>query len=168
MWLSKVADAINRVVQPVSRVIHSVGLVVLAAMMFLTFADVALRYIFNRPISGSFDLTELMMVVVACCGFAYCAVMKGHVNVDLVVSRLRQRNRAIVETITGLLGLTFLFLVTLQAFLYIKVMYLKGLVSAVLHIPVYPLVAVAAVGLAMLWLVLLADILNIISRAVRK
>lgn len=168
MWLSKVADAINRVVQPVSRVIHGVGLVVLAAMMFLTFADVTLRYIFNRPISGSFDLTELMMVAVACFGFAYCAIMKGHVNVDLVVSQLKPRGRAIMETVTGLLSLIFVFFVTWQAFLYIKVMYLKGLVSAVLHIPVYPLVAVAAVSLAMLWLVLLADVLNYLSRAVRK
>lgn len=168
MWLSRAADSINRVIQPVSRAIRSIGLVVLAAMMFLTFADVALRYVFNRPIIGSFDLTELMMVVVVCFGFAYCGVVKGHVNVDLVVSQLRQRSRAIVDTITGLLGFVFLFLITWQAFLYIKVIYLKGLISAVLHIPVYPFVAVAAIGLAVFCLVLLTDILDFLSKAVRK
>ena len=35
-----------------------------ALMMFITAADVLLRYIFNRPISGTMELTSYMMAVV--------------------------------------------------------------------------------------------------------
>lgn len=168
MWLSRAVDSINRVVQPISRAIHSVGLAVLVAMMLLTFADVALRYIFNRPIGGSFDITELMMVVVVSLGFAYCGVVKGHVSVDLLVSRIPERSRAIINTITSLIALGLLVLIAWQCFLYIKVIYLKELTSAVLHIPVFPLVAVVAIGLAVFCLVLLTDFIEFLSKAIGK
>ena len=168
MWISRAADSVNRVVQPVGRVLHSVGLAALAAMMFLIFADVGLRYIFNRPIGGSFDLTELLMIIVVSFGFAYCAIVKGHVTVDLLVSRLPQRVREIINTITGLLGFRLMALIAWQGFLYIKVMYIKGQTTPALPIPLYPFVAVVAVGLAVFCLALLANFIDFLSKAVRK
>ena len=168
MWLSRAVIAINKVVHPISRAIHSVGLAVLVAMMLLTFFDVALRYVFNRPIGGSFDLTEVMMAVVVSLGLAYCAVVKGHVTVDLVVSRIPQQSRAIINVITGLLSLSLLVLIAWQGFTYIKVIYIKGLTTPALPIPVYPFVAVVAVGLAVFCLVLLTDFLDFLSKAVKK
>jgi len=168
VWISKAADSVNRVVQPIGRVIYYVGLVALAAMMFLIFADVGLRYVFNRPIGGSFDLTELLMIMVVSFGFAYCAIVKGHVTVDLLMSRIPQRGRDIINVITGLLSFGLLALISWQCFLYIKVMYIKGQTTPALPIPLYPFVAVVAVGLAVFCLVLLAQFIDFLSKAVRK
>lgn len=168
MWLSKAADSLNRVVRPASGAIHSVGVGVLALMMLLTASDVTLRYVFNRPIVGAFDLTEYMMPIVVAFGLAYCAVMKGHVRVDLVVARFPQRAQAIIDSITGLLGLGLFSLITWQCCVYIKVLFDSKLASAVLLIPAFPFVGVVAFGSALLTLVLLADFLDFLSQAVRR
>ena len=168
MWLSKAADSFNRVVRPVSGVFHSIGIGVLAVMMLLTASDVALRYVFNRPISGSFELTEYMMAIVIAFGLAYCAVAKGHVRVGLVVDRFPQRAQAIIDSVTGLLGLGLFSVITWQCVLQVKIQFDSGLTSAVLFIPAFPFVAVVAFGSAMLCLVILADFFDSLSQAVRR
>ena len=168
MWLSKAANWFNRVVRPASGVLHSVGVGVLVVMMLLTASDVTLRYVFNQPISGSFDLTEYMMTIVVAFGLAYCAVMKGHVRVDLVVDRLPQRAQAIIDTITSLLALGLFSLITWQCFVHAKLLFASGVTSSVLLIPAFPFVGVVAVGIALLTLVLLAHFLDFLSQAVRR
>jgi len=168
MWLSKAADSLYKVVRPVSVAFHSVGIGVLTAMMFLTGADVTLRYVFNRPITGSFELTAYMMAIIVSFGLAYCAVMKGHVRVDFVISRFAQRTRAIINSITGLLGFGLFSVATWQFSLYIKEMFDSGQSSVVLLIPAFPFVAVVALGSAILCLVLLAEFLDFLSQAVRQ
>ena len=168
MWLSKAADSLNRVVRPASQVIHSVGLGVLVAMMLLTFADVALRYVFNRPIVGSFDLTEYMMAIFVSLGLAYCTIVRGNVRIDLVVSRLRQQRRAFLDVITCLLSLGLFSLIAWQCFVYVKLLFTSKLTSTVLLIPAFPFVAVVALGILVLCLVLLTNLLDFLSKAVGK
>ena len=50
-------------------------------MMLLTFVDVVARYLFNRPIRGAFEVTELMLLVLIFAGL------------PLVSSRRRARRR---------------------------------------------------------------------------
>ena len=168
MWLSKAADALNKVIRPVSKWFHSIGVGILAVMMFLTAADVALRYVLNKPLLGAFDLTEYMMAIIVSCGLAYCAIKKGHVKVDLVVSRFPQRVQAIIDTITGLLGLILFSLISWQCFVYMKLQLASGVTSSVLLIPVFPFVGVVGLGSALLTIVLLSDFLNYLSRAVSR
>ena len=41
---------------------------ILFCMMTLTFVDVVLRYVFNRPLRGGFEVTELMLLVLIFAG----------------------------------------------------------------------------------------------------
>jgi len=168
MWLTRAANWLNRIVRPISGVIHSVGLGVLGLMMLLTASDVTLRYVFNRPIGGSFDLTVYMMTIVVAFALAYCAVQKGHVRVDFVVDRLPQRAQAIIDSATGLLGLGLVSLISWQCFINIKAQYIQNVESSVLHIPTFPFVGVVALGIACFTLVLLADFLDFLSQAVKR
>ena len=43
--------------------INNVASFLLASMMFLTAIDVALRYIFQRPITGTYEIIEFMMAI---------------------------------------------------------------------------------------------------------
>lgn len=168
MLLNRVAYSADRVISKISRWLHSVGVSILAAMMLLTFADVALRYVFNRPISGSYELTEFMMAVLLTFGIAYCAVVKGHVTVDVVVSRFPQRVQAIIDSITCLLGLSLFSLITWQCAVLIKDRLELGLTSQVLYIPTFPFVGVVALGSAVFCLVLITHLLDYLSKAVKK
>ncbi|HUU65585.1 MAG TPA: TRAP transporter small permease [Dehalococcoidales bacterium] len=168
MWLSKLAETVNRLVHPAVAVLHGAGVGVLAAIMVLTASDVILRYVFNRPIVGSFDLTEYMMAIVVSFSLAYCAFFKGHVSVDIVVSRLPRRAQAVIDGITGLLGIILFSLITWQSFVYMKLLFDSGLKSTVLLIPRFPFAGLVCLGSAFLTVVLVADFLEFLSRAVRK
>ena len=168
MWLSKAADSLNRVVRPVTGVFLGVGVAVLVLMMFLTAADVTGRYVFNRPILGSVELTEFMMATVVAFCIAYCAVMKGHVRVEVIVSRLPQRAQAIIDSITCFVGLGLFSLITWQCFVNMKLLFASKLTSSVLLIPVFPFAGVVGIGSACLTLVLLTDFLDSLSQAVKK
>jgi len=168
MWLSRAADSLNKLVHPAVGVLHSAGVGVLAVLMLLTAGDVTLRYVFNRPIIGSYDLTEYMMAIVVSFGLAYCAFFKGHVRVDLVVSHFPRRVQAVIDSITGLLGVVLFSLITWQSFEYMTLLFDSGLKSTVLLIPRFPFVGLVCLGSAFLTIVLLANFLEYLSRAVRK
>ena len=168
MWLSRAADSLNKLVHPAVRVLHGAGVSVLAIMMVLTAGDVTLRYVFNRPIVGSLDLTEYMMAIVVSFGLAYCAFLKGHVRVDLVVSYLPQRVQAVIDSLTGLLGFILFSIITWQSFVYMEILIDSGLKSTVLLIPRFPFAGLVCLGSTFLALILLADFLEFLSQAVRK
>ena len=168
MWLNRVTDSLNKWVRPAVGVLHSAGVGVLALLMLLTASDVTLRYVFNRPIIGSYDLTEYMMAIVVSFGLAYCAFFKGHVSVDLIVSHFPQRVQAVIDSITGLLGVILFSLITWQAFIYMQLLFDSGLESTVLHIPRFPFVGLVCLGSAFLTIALLANFLEYLSQVVRK
>jgi len=168
MWLGKAADSLNKLVQPAARILHGVGVGILAVLMVLTASDVTLRYVFNRPIVGSLDLTEYMMAIVVSFGLAYCAFLKGHVSVDLIVSHLPQRTQATIDSITGLFSVILFSLITWQSYVYTQLLFASGLKSTVLLIPRFPFAAMVCLGSAFLTIVLLANFLEFLSQAVRK
>lgn len=166
MWLKNFTGALNKIARKASEVLHSVGLGVLAVMMFLTAFDVILRYVFNKPIMGSFELTEYMMAIVVAFSLAYCYVVKGHVTVDLVVGRFSQRIQAIIDSVTGFIGFGMFCLITWQSGLQTIIQRGSGLTSAVLLIPAFPFVAVVALGSAVLALAVLASFFESLSKVV--
>jgi len=168
MWLRKVTNFLTLIARPATRVLNSVAGGVLAAMMVLTGVDVTLRYIFNRPIAGSYEITEFMMPIVIAFGLAYCAFEKGHVRVDLLISRLPNRAQAVMNSIASLVFLGLFVLITWQTFLRAKGMIDTGLISEVLLIPVFPFVLTVTAGSAMICLVVLRDFFDYLSQALRK
>jgi TRAP-type C4-dicarboxylate transport system permease small subunit len=53
------------------------------ALMLLTCADVAGRYVFNQPVSGAFELTEMMLALLIFAGLPLVSLRNDHVTVDL-------------------------------------------------------------------------------------
>lgn len=168
MWLNRAAHFLERVAHPLSRVINNVGIGLVMVMMLLTVMDVSLRYLFNRPIPGAFELTGFMMAILVFFALAYTAIQRGHITIDLVVSRLPQRIQAVIYSITYFLSLGLFSLVTWRNVLQAKTTWLRSDVSADLLIPIAPFAFLVALGLAVLSLVLLVNLLHSLAQAVRK
>ncbi|MGE0799606.1 MAG: TRAP transporter small permease [Lautropia sp.] len=56
----------------------------LFAMMVLTFVDVVMRYFFNAPIRGGFEITEVMMAVLIFAGLPLVSRGHQHVTIDVL------------------------------------------------------------------------------------
>lgn len=60
------------------------SVVVMLAMMLLTAADVVARYVFNSPIKGAFELTEIGLALLVFLAMPLTTVSNEHVTVDLL------------------------------------------------------------------------------------
>src|SRR5262249_56391702 len=76
-------------------------------MTTVTVVDVAGRYLFNRPLPGSLELSELLMVFLVFGAFAVTELRGGHVDIDVVVLRLPPRLRALSESLAAVLSMGF-------------------------------------------------------------
>jgi len=166
--LQGIIDKFYKVIKPVSTVSNSIGMVALAVMMILTAVDVTLRKTLNMPIIGAYELIQFMMAITVAFGLAYCGVEKGHVTVDLVENRLSKRNRAVLNMVTGFLGLVIAILITWQTCVHITKLYDSKVLSQVLLIPIYPFVGLVAFGIALYALVLLVHFLEFIREGTNK
>jgi TRAP-type C4-dicarboxylate transport system permease small subunit len=165
--LDKAAHWVERVVFPLNEVMHKVGLGVLLLMMFLTVGDVVGRYFFNMPISGTFELTDFMLALVVFFAIGYTQVRRGHISIDVVVSRFSPRVQAIIDSITYLSSLGLFSLVTWQSAVHAHRLFEGHNVSGVLALPIYPFVIAVAVGSLLFCLVMLVDLLSSLAKTVK-
>ena len=74
------------------RVLHAsfgvLAALLLLAMTALTTLDVVGRYLFNSPVTGAFELTELMLAALIFAGLPLATERDEHVDVDLLDSFL--------------------------------------------------------------------------------
>jgi TRAP-type transport system small permease protein len=122
------------------RVIGIVAALILLGLMLLTAVDVVSRYIFNWPLRGAFELTELGLLVLIFAGLPLASRRGEHVTLDFIDRPLGPRLadvwRRTVEVIVGLiiLGLSW------QIWLKAGKINGYGDVTDVLRVPVGPFV----------------------------
>ena len=168
MWLQKVERVLTSIVAPTAKWANYVGGVVLLGMMALTGADVMLRYIFNSPVQGSFEVTELLMAVSIGLGLGYCALEKGHVRVDFLTMRLSKRGQTIADFVAYLVFMIMYIMIAWQTLYKAINQYKAHNISSVLYIPEYPFTLMLTFGCIILCLVLLRDVAVSLLEAIKK
>ena len=143
----------------------AVGMATLIPLMLLTFADVAMRGFLNKPIPGTFELSQYILSIFILLGAAYTQQTKGHVGVDFVTSRLRPRARAVCESFTTILSLIIIAVVVWQGWV---VGISEKTVSDQLRIPQYPFKLLVCVGGILLWTELLIDLIDSLGKLGRN
>lgn len=156
-----------KIIESISHAMNAVAMGVLAAMMLLTVADVSLRYVFNRPITGTTEMTEFMIVLVGFLGLAWCAVKGAHLKIDSVVSRFPPRLQAITDSFTYLIGLAICVIIGWRSLVEGIDLKRLNLVTSLLEVPVFPFYIVSALGFAILSLVMVAHLIQYIAKAVK-
>lgn len=135
---------------------------VIIALMAYTVADVILRYIFNRPFSGSIEVTEFAMSAIVFLGIAYCGWLGGHVAVDILERPLENPKLRFVPV---LLTLTGAVLFAAIAWLTIdEALATTRRVSNMMRWPHYPFQFIVAFGSAMYAIVLLIQAVRMVVR----
>ena len=168
MYIRRALETVEKFSFALSRIINGVGICLIMAMMFLTVSDVLLRYLFNHPIPGSYEVIKFMMLIVVFYGLAYTAMKRGHISIDLLLTRLPDRAQALINTITWALSFGLFCLVTWRSLLLTKTMWQRGDVSTDLLFPIAPILLFAAVGLVALCLVLLGNLFNSLYEVMKK
>lgn len=126
------------------RALEMLAAALLFSMMVLTFVDVVLRYVFNAPIRGSFEVSETMMAVLIFAGLPMVSRKGEHIAIDSVVRLappwLRRLSALVVQLgcAAALVGMAWLLWVKGSRF------EAAGDVTQTLKLPIAPVVQLMA------------------------
>jgi len=81
-------------------------------MMLLTFVDVVARYVFNRPVRGAFEVTELMLLVLIFAGLPLVSYAGEHALMDFIDRLLGPRGQRRLESLVHAACAAVMFLLT--------------------------------------------------------
>ena len=109
-------------------------------MMALTFVDVVACYVFNRPLRGAFEVTELLLVVLIFGGLPLVSHADEHVTMDFIDRVLPARAlRVLMRMVHGVCAAVMFFL-TWQVWLKAGKIAAYGDTTDVLRIAVAPFI----------------------------
>ncbi len=78
--------------------------VLMVFILFLIVAEVVSRGFWNRPIPGVIEATAFSLLSITFLGTAWVLREEKHVKIDLVLTRLKPANQALLNIITSLIG----------------------------------------------------------------
>jgi TRAP-type C4-dicarboxylate transport system permease small subunit len=147
---------IVKTVDVIAQVLNWVSLVCFAGIMFFIVVDVLLRFIFNSPILGSFEIVERLMFCGVFCSFAFAQTTGTHIHITMIVSKVPKKIGLLIFGLGNLLSTAICIVlchaVIQQAMLEVE----KHYTTAILKIPTAPfyyvvIAAVIAFAIALLW-----------------
>jgi TRAP-type C4-dicarboxylate transport system permease small subunit len=123
---------------------------ILLGMMLLTFVDVVARYVFNRPVRGAFEVTELMLVVLIFAGLPLVSYADEHALMDFIDRLLGARAKVRLERLVQAACAAIMFLLAWLTWLKADRIWAYRDATDVLRVPYGPFVYFMAVmiGLA--------------------
>jgi TRAP-type C4-dicarboxylate transport system permease small subunit len=98
--------------RPLDAVLGIASSVILLILMALTVVDVISRYIFNWPLRGAFELTELMLLVLIFAGLPLVSHADEHVTMDFIDRMVGARTKTVVVRVVHLLTTGVMALLT--------------------------------------------------------
>src|SRR5215510_7528740 len=84
------------------RALGTAAAILLFCLMALTAADVVGRYIFNWPIRGAFEITELLLLALIFAGLPLASRADEHVTLDFIDMVLSPGGRLLLRRLSHL------------------------------------------------------------------
>lgn len=139
---------LTRVSDRLSQIWHIVSSIALVIMMLVVVADVALRFMFNLPVRGAYDVVSVCLLIMVFFGIAPVVYRGKEIVIDLVDTALPPTALRGLRTIAAFMAICVLLFIawsmygpTLDAWRY-------GDRSLELNLPIWMFWVAAFIGLA--------------------
>jgi TRAP-type C4-dicarboxylate transport system permease small subunit len=142
--------------------------IIFMLLMFLGTADVIGRTIFNKPITGTFEISEIMMGAIVLLGWAYTQKQGEHVSVDLVYDKFPAKIKTIVSIIVTLVVLALFVIIMIKSWTIAYESVQVGRQFVILHFPSGPFYFLVPVGTFFMCLELIIQLSGLVSELRKK
>ncbi len=159
----KPTHILSKILKSLSTYLAYIGAFSLFTMMCLTMADVAGRYLFNKPILGVFEITEFMVLVLIFSFLGYTQSRKSHVSVDLFMRHFPEKLKTLIEIVNHLACLALMALIAWMGVDKAFELMEAGEASPNLALPTYPFVFFLVLGCAVMCVEFIRDIIMILK-----
>ncbi|OPY78475.1 MAG: Tripartite ATP-independent periplasmic transporter [Syntrophorhabdus sp. PtaU1.Bin153] len=152
--------ALLGIVERLSKWMNAVAGIALVFIMFLTVADVILRY-FGHPIVGTYEIVGLGGAVVIGFGIPITSWHRGHIFVDFFIQRFSKSVQGIFNFATRIAGMVLFSVIGWNVFIMAFEYYKSGEVTLTRSLPFYPVAYGLGACCFIQVLVLLCDLVKI-------
>lgn len=157
-------DRLERFVRSLSSWLNWVAGVALVAMLALIVADIIGAKLFKWPIPGGIEMVGFLGVVVIAFAIAHTQVVRGHIEVEFLVTRLPKKAQGILAGLVQFLGMALFGLLAWRSYDFAHTLQVKGEVSMTQEIPFYPFVYGIAICSVAAFLVLLVQYITAVTK----
>ena len=129
-------------------------------LMLLTTADAGGRYIFNRPITGAYEVsTNYLMITAIFMAMSFGYREGSYIRVTLLPSHLRGRVKVVVNTFVQIISMLYGVMLVIATYRHaLRTFEMHTTLSSLDFIPVGPAYVIVPVGLFFMSLAMLIDI----------
>ena len=135
------------------------GMAVLLLMSIAT-VNVCLRFFFNAPYRGAYELVGFLGAIVIAFALGYTQKRKDHIVVDILTEKFPKRVNRILDGINYLITTIFFSVVSWQVFIWGMKISKSGEVSETLKIIFHPFIFSVSLGFALFSLTLMIDFIK--------
>ncbi len=100
-----------------TRVFALAGGLLLVGVMGMTVVSVVGRYLFNAPVPGDYEITELAIGIAVFAFFPYCHITNANIVVELFTGRMPERFKAALDAVHNLTFAVVAGLITWRLFI---------------------------------------------------
>jgi len=148
-----------KIVRVISDKMKVIGAACLVIMTLLTCVDVVGRLL-RHPVFGSVEIMSFLGTFAVAMALPLTHELKGHIGVEIVVTKLSRRVRAFIDLCTALVSLGLFSLVSWQMYEYSWKFKQSGEVSMNLELPEYMIIFVVGCSFVVFTLIIIKDIIE--------
>jgi TRAP-type C4-dicarboxylate transport system permease small subunit len=128
----------DKIIGRLASVLGAVSIAGIFFLMILIVLDVFLRFVFNSPIQGSYELVERGMFCAIFASFAYAQTEKAHIRIDLLVGKFPEKLHLLFDFFFGILSTGAVAVIAYAAVLQAQTAFSSKYTTSVLEISLYP------------------------------
>lgn len=169
--MSVIGSATRRVqwfIGRLSALMGGLGSLCIVLITVATLAEVGRRYLFGRSFLGVIEFVELLIAFVFFALMSYTQLLKAHLRLTLFIDRLPVRPALVLETIVLLLILSFIGVMTWQA--WSEAIYAtqrQQIRFGAVPYPLWPAKLAAAAAVSVMALQLFADFIDRLAAVIK-
>ena len=148
--------------------LHTVAQVILLMMVLIITFDVLGRWLFNHPIKGTVDVTEIALCMVVFLSIGYAHLEKVHITIDFVVDKLPEKIQQLFDSVINFVIAVVMGIVTWSLWLNAQRLLSSNTVSSDLNIPIYLISILAAVGTVIFGVIAILIAIESAQKALKK
>lgn len=167
-FFSQTVNVLEKYTRLLNEILHKISSVLLFLLMFLTLGDVVGRTVFNSSITGTYELTGLMLSIIIFFSLGKTQLLKGHIEIDFLTNKLETKTEKILETVVSLILFILMALITWQLSEYARRTFYGNELTGDLELPLWIFIALTIVGAFAFTLTYLLDGIQSFLKVVNK
>jgi TRAP-type transport system small permease protein len=166
--MGEIAKTFVKGIHLINSALRYVCMSLLFFMMVLGTCDVMGRYLFNKPILGTFEVFEILLPAIVLLGLSYTQGNNGHVRVELFISHLSVRRQTVLSFVTNGLALFISVLILWRGYVLATGYWRMGRTIPTIEVPMFLPQLLVPLGAFVLVLVLIVQMVQYIIQLTER